>query len=159
MTRFSYGDAAASVKLMATAFLLFAVLGFGVVGLQIYATTGLTAGGALAHYRGDEATFQTPMGFAQLVEITHAHAYTMPMLALVLSFAFVLTEASERLKVAVVVCLAVGVGLELALPWAVRYGPSWSVHGFNRVGVLLGTGLLLAVVVPLREMWGGRGTP
>ena len=153
MGSFSYRDAPASVKLAATAFLIFAVLGFGVVALQIFVTTGFTVAGALAHYRGDESTFQTPMSFALLVEITHAHAFTMPLLALALSLAILLTRAAQRIKQAAVASLWTGVGLELALPWLVRYGPAWSVHGFGLAGALLGAGLVLAVAVPLREMW------
>lgn len=150
---FSYSRAPVSAKLIATAFLLFAVIGLGVAGLQIYVKTGLTVQGTLAHYRGDEVTFQTPMGFPELVEVTHAHAFTMPLLAATLGVAFALTKSRERLKQLVVVSLALGVLLELALPWIVRYGAPWTVHLFNVAGVLLGGGLITAVIVPLHEMW------
>jgi hypothetical protein len=153
---FSYRRAPTGVKLTATVFLLFAVLGLGIAALQIYVKTGLTVRGVLAHYRGDEAAFQTPMGFAELVEITHAHAFTMPMLAVTLGVAFALTQAAERLKQLVVMSLAVGVLLELGLPWVVRYGAPWTVHLFNVAGILLGGALILAVVVPLYEMWIAR---
>ncbi|MBI3490474.1 MAG: hypothetical protein HY047_01545, partial [Acidobacteria bacterium] len=127
--------------------------GLGVVALQIYVRTGLTAHGALSHYRGDDATLQSAMSFGELVEITHAHAFTMPVLVLVLGSAFVLTEVSERLKQIVVIALLTSVVLELGLPWLVRYGPSWTVHGFSVAGLLLGGSLFAAVAVPLYEMW------
>lgn len=153
MDMFSYRHAAPSVKLLASGVLLLAAIGLGVVALQVYVKTGLTTRGALAHYRGDDATLQSAMSFGELVEITHAHALTMPVLVLVLGSAFALTEASERLRQAVVIALLTSVVLELGLPWLVRYGPSWTVHGFSVAGLLLGGSLLAAVVVPLYEMW------
>ena len=140
---------------------MLALAGLGVVLLQIYVKTGLTTQGTLAHYRGDEATLQTAMGFGELVEVTHAHAFTMPLLALALGCAFLLTETSERVKRVVVSALLAGVGLELILPWVVRYGSPWSVHLFNLAGILLAGGIFAAVGVPLYEMWisnGGVGT-
>ena len=85
MPTFNYRTAPTSFKLAATAFLLLAAAGLGVAALQIYVRTGLTHQGALLHYRGDEATLQYPMSFAQMVEIAHAHAFTLPLVALVLA--------------------------------------------------------------------------
>lgn len=153
MDGFRYRRAPTSVKIVASGFLLLALAGLGVVLLQIYVKTGLTSRGALAHYRGDEATFQTAMGFGELVEITHAHAFTMPLVALTLGLAFVLTEVSERVKRTIVTALLAGVWLELGLPWVVRYGPAWTVHLFNVAGFLIAGGIFAAVAVPLYEMW------
>jgi len=153
MGTFRYCRCSTSAKILASGFLMFALAGLGVVVLQIYVKTGLTTRGTLAHYRGDEATFQTAMGFGALVEVTHAHAFTMPLLALAMGCAFLLTETSERVKRVVVGALLAGVGLELILPWVVRYGPSWSVHLFILAGILLAGGILAAVGVPLYEMW------
>lgn len=153
MPPFTYRHAPTSLKLAATAFLVLAVVGLGVAALQIYVRTGLTAHGALVHYRGDETTMQYPKSFAEMVEITHAHAFTMPLLAFVLSTAIVLTAAREWLKSVVVVGLFAGVALDLGLPWLVRYGPPWTVHVFGLAGVLLAAGLFIAVAVPLYEMW------
>jgi hypothetical protein len=150
---FDYRTAPVSVKLAATGFLLLAVIGLGVAGLQIYVRTGLTAHGALLHYRGDENTLHYPKSFQEMVEITHAHAFTMPMLALVLSVAFSLSAAGERIKRVVIIVLFAGVGLELGVPWLVRYGPTWTVHLLTVAGAFLGGGLVVAVMVPLREMW------
>lgn len=155
MPPFSYRRADTGAKLAFTAFLLLAVAGLGVAALQIYVSTGMTARGALLHYRGDEATLLYPKSFAEMVEITHAHAFTMPLLALVLSVGLVLSEASERLKRLVTIALFSGMVLELGVPWLVRYGPAWTVHLFSVAGVLLGGGLLVAVYVPLAEMWSG----
>lgn len=150
---FCYRRASQSVKLLASGFLLLALIGLGAVALQIHVKTGLTTRGTLSHYRGDDATLQSAMSFSELVEVTHAHALTMPFLVLVLGSAFVLTEASERLKQIVVIGLLTGVALELALPWLVRYGPSWTVHAFSVAGLLLGGSIFAAVAVPLYEMW------
>jgi hypothetical protein len=153
MLPFSYRHAPASVKLAATAFLLLAVVGLGVAGLQVFVRTGLTAGGALRHYRGDEATLQYPKSFNEMVEITHAHAFTMPLLALTLSVGLALSAVPERVKILITAALFAGVVLELGAPWLVRYGPVWSVHLLELGGVLLGGGLLVATAVPLYEMW------
>lgn len=153
MNTFHYRTAPPSAKLAATGFLLLAVVGLGVAGLQIYARTGLTAKGALLHYRGDEATLQYPKSFNEMVEITHAHAFTMPLLALTLSVALALSDARESLKAAAILALFAGVALELGVPWVVRYGPAWSVHLFSVAGALLGGGLFVSVGVPLYEMW------
>lgn len=153
MTSFTYRRAPLNVKLAATGFLLLACAGLGVAVLQIYVRTGLTAQGALVHYRGDEATMQYPKSFNEMVEITHAHAFTIPFLALVLSIGFALSAAPEWLKRLVSVALLSGAALELGTPWIVRYGPAWSVHLFSLVGLLLGGGLLVAAAVPLYEMW------
>ena len=153
MNGFRYRRAATSVKIVASGFLVLTLAGLGVVLLQVYVRTGLTAQGALAHYRGDEATLQTAMGLGELVEITHAHSFAMPVLALALGLAFVLTEVSERVKRTVVTVLLTGVGLELGLPWVVRYGPAWGVHLLGPAGILLAGGIFAAVGVPLYEMW------
>jgi hypothetical protein len=159
MPAFTYRRAAPSVKLAVTGFLLLAVVGLGVAGLQIYVRTGLTVGGALVHYRGDEATLQYPKSFNEMVEITHAHAFTMPLLALVLSLAFILCTVPEWLKRIVVMALFAGMALELGLPWLVRYDPAWTVYLFNLAGALLGGGLFMAVGAPLYEMWlSGKGS-
>jgi hypothetical protein len=156
MRAFSYRHASLSVKLMATGFLVFAVTGLGVAGLQIYLKTGLTSHGTLVHYRGDETTLRTPMSVGELVDITHAHAFTMPLLALVIGLGFVLTEVSERTKQIVVISLLMGMVFDLGLPWLVRYGPSWTVHLFNVAGLLLVAGLFTGAAVPLYEMWVSR---
>ena len=153
MQTFTYRHAAPSVKLAATGFLLLAVVGLGGTALQIYVRTGLTAHGALLHYRGDEATLQYPTSFNEMVEIAHAHAFTMPLLALVLGLGFTLCKVREWLKGFVVIALFGGVALELGVPWLVRYGPAWTVHLFNLAGALLGGGLFVAAGVPLYEMW------
>src|SRR4029450_13142693 len=98
MPAFSYRTAATSVKLAVTAWLLLAVVAIGVAGLQIHVQAGLTPTRALQHYRGDEATLQYPMNFANLVGITHAHAFTLPMLALILSLGMIASSAREGLK-------------------------------------------------------------
>jgi hypothetical protein len=159
MEGFSYRRAAPTVKLTVTGFLLLAVVGLGVAGLQIYVRTGLTASGALIHYRGDEATLRYAKSFNEMVEIAHAHAFTMPLLALALSLAFILCTVPEWLKAIVVMALFAGMALELGLPWLVRYGPTWTVYLFNLAGALLGGGLCMAVGVPLYEMWlSGKGS-
>lgn len=157
MPAFTYRRATTSVKLAATAFLLLAVVGLGSAGLELYVRTGLTAHGALLHYRGDEMTLQYPKSFNEMVEITHAHAFTMPLLALVLSVGIVVSTAQEWLKRLVVVALFGGIALELGVPWLVRYGPAWTVHLMSPAGALLAAGLFTAVGVPLYEMWGSRG--
>ena len=153
MPAFTYRCAAPSVKLAATGFLVLVVVGLGISAIQIYVRTGLTAQGALLHYRGDDATLQYPKSFNEMVEIAHAHAFTMPLLALVLSLGFILCTVPERLKGVVVIALFAAVALELGVPWLVRYGPAWTVHLFSLAGALLGGGLLVAVGVPLYEMW------
>lgn len=157
MQSFRYRTAPTSVKLAATWFLLLAVVGLGITALQIYVRTGLTTQGALLHYLGDEATLQYPKSFNEMVEITHAHAFTMPLLALILSVAFIPCDVPERLKRLVVTALFAGAALELGVPWLVRYGPAWTVHLLAIAGALLGGGLIVAVAVPLYEMWGPRG--
>jgi hypothetical protein len=153
MPGFSYRTATTSLKLAVTGWLLLAVVGLGVAGLQIDSQAGLTPTRALQHYQGDEATLQYPMNFAVLVGITHAHAFTLPMLALVLSLGLVASSAREWLKRIVVTALFSGMVLELAMPWVVRYGPAWTVHLFPLIGVLIIGGLFPAVVLPLYEMW------
>ena len=153
MPTFSYRTIPTSFKLAVTAFLLLALVGLGVAGLQIYMRAGLTPQSTLAHFKGDEATMQLPMSFALMVEITHAHAFTQPMLALILSAAFLASSARERLKRAVVVVLFTGMAMDLGVPWVVRYGPSWTVHLLLLTGALIITGVLISVAVPLYEMW------
>jgi hypothetical protein len=153
MPAFSYRTAATSVKLAITGWLLLAVMGLGIAGLQINVQAGLEPTRALLHYKGDEALLQYPMNFANLVGITHAHAFTLPMLALVLSLGFIASSAREWLKRTVVIALFSGMVLELAVPWVVRYGPAWTVHLFPLIGALIIGGLFVATLVPLYEMW------
>lgn len=153
MPKFTYRAAPLSVKLAASGFLLLAVVGLGVAGLQISVRTGMTDRGVLTHYRGDDATLQYPKSFGEMVESTHAHAFTMPLLALTLSLGLVLSEAAESLKRTVIAALFAGVALELLVPWLVRYGPAWTVHLFGLAGILLGGSLFVCAGVPLYEMW------
>ena len=153
MRDFDYATAPPSLKLLVSAFLIAAVLGLGVAGLQVYVRTGMTAAGAVAHYRGDEAAMMYPRSFAEMVETTHAHVLAMPMLALILGLGLTLTRASERLKVAATIALFAGVFLELLVPWLVRYGPPGAAHLLTVAGMSLSAGLLTCVAVPLYEMW------
>jgi hypothetical protein len=153
---FSYRTAPTSLKLALTAFLLLAVVGLGVAGLQIYVRAGLTPHSTLAHFRGDEATMQYPQSFGAMVEITHAHAFTQPMLALLLALALVATNAVEWLKRVVVIVLFSGMLMELGVPWLVRYGPAWTVHLLLLTGALIISGLIVSVAIPLYEMWWQR---
>lgn len=136
-----------------TAFLLLAVVGLGVAGLQIFVRAGLTPQTTLSHFRGDEATLQYPMSFALMVEITHAHAFTQPMLALTLSLALVASAARESIKRLMVVILFSGMAMELGVPWLARYGPAWTVHLLPFTAVLLISGVLVSAAIPLYEMW------
>ena len=142
-----------SLKLAVTGWLLLAVEGLGVAGLQIYVRTGLTPSGALRHYLGDEATLRQPMSFMEIVGITHAHGFSLPLVAVSLAFAFIASNAREWVKRLVVIALFTGMTLELGLPWLVRYGPAWSVHLFLLTGALLIGGVFVSVAVPLYEMW------
>jgi hypothetical protein len=153
MQTFSYRTAPTSLKLAITGWLLLAVVGLGVAGLQIHVQAGLTPTRALLHYQGDEATLQYPMNFADLVGITHAHAFTLPMLSLILALGLIASSAREWLKRIVVIALFSGMVLELTMPWIVRYGPAWTVHLFPLIGALIVGGLFPAVALPLYEMW------
>src|SRR5580765_7945977 len=116
MQTFNYRTAPTSLKLAVTGWLLLAVAGLGVAGLQIFVRTGMTPSGALLHYRGDEATLRYPMTFMEIVGITHAHAFSMPMVAFALAFAFVASSVREWLKRLVVIALFTGMAFELGLP-------------------------------------------
>jgi hypothetical protein len=153
MPTFSYRTSPTSFKLAATAFLLLAVAGLGVAGLQVYVRAGLTPQTTLAHFRGNEETLQYPLSFTLMVEITHAHAFAQPMLALLLSVALIVSNAREWLKRAAVVALFVGMTMELGVPWLVRYGPAWTVHLLPLTAVLITSGLFVSVAIPLYEMW------
>ena len=153
MQAFSYRTATTSLKLAITGWLLLAVVGLGIAGLQIHVQAGLTPMRALAHYKGDNEGLQYPMNFADLVGVTHAHAFTLPILALILSLGLIASGAREWLKRTVVVALFSGMVLELGMPWVVRYGPAWTVHLFPIIGVLIIGGLFPAVALPLYEMW------
>jgi glucose-6-phosphate-specific signal transduction histidine kinase len=142
-----------SLKLAVTGWLLLAVEGLGIAGLQIYVRTGLTPSGALRHYLGDEATLRQPMSFMEIVGVTHAHGFSLPLVAVALAFAFIASSAREWVKSLVVIALFTGMVLELGLPWLVRYGPAWSVHLFLLTGALLVGGVFVSVAVPLYEMW------
>src|SRR5215471_3424683 len=153
MPTFSYRSAPVSFKLAVTAFLLLAVVGLGVAGLQVFVRAGLTPQTTLAHFRGNEETMQYPLSFGAMVEITHAHAFTQPMLAFVLALVLLATEAHESLKRAVIVALFTGMAMELGVPWLVRYGPAWTVHLLPVTAVLITLGLFVSVAIPLYEMW------
>ena len=153
MPTFSYRNAPVSFKLAVTAFLLLAVVGLGVAGLQIFVRAGLTPQTTLAHFRGNEETLQYPLSFGAMVEISHAHAFTQPMLALILAVALLATEAHESLKRAVVIVLFSGMAMELGVPWLVRYGPAWTVHLLLLTAALIISGVFVSVAIPLYEMW------
>ena len=153
MPTFSYRSAPVSFKLAVTAFLLLAVAGLGVAGLQIFVRAGLTPQTTLAHFRGNEETMQYPLSFGAMVEITHAHAFTQPMLALILALALLATEAHESLKRAVIVALFTGMAMELGVPWLVRYGPAWTVHLLLLTAALIISGVFVSTAIPLYEMW------
>jgi hypothetical protein len=162
MLTFSYRRAPVSLKLAVTAFLLLAVVGLGVAGLQVFVRAGLTPESTLTHFRGSEETMQYPLSFGAMVEITHAHAFAQPMLAFVLALVLLASSAFEWLKRLAVVCLFVGMAMEMGVPWLVRYGPAWTVHLLLLTGALLIVGVFVSVAIPLYEMWwqsGAADTP
>jgi hypothetical protein len=153
MLTFSYRRAPVSLKLAVTAFLLLAVVGLGVAGLQIFVRAGLTPQTTLSHFRGNEETMQYPLSFGAMVEITHAHAFAQPMLAFVLALVLLASSAFEWLKRLAVVSLFVGMAMEMGVPWLVRYGPAWTVHLLLLTGALIAIGVFVSVAIPLYEMW------
>lgn len=150
---FSYRNSPVSLKLAVTAFLLLALAGLAVAGLQIYVRAGLTPTSTLAHFRGSEETMQYPLSFGAMVEITHSHAFTQPMLALTLSAVLLLSGASEWFKRTGVALLFLGMAMELGVPWLVRYGPAWTVHLLLLTAAVMIPGILMSAVIPLYEMW------
>jgi hypothetical protein len=157
MLTFSYRRAPVSLKLAVTAFLLLAVVGLGVAGLQIFVRAGLTPETTLSHFRGNEETMQYPLSFGAMVEITHAHAFTQPMLAFVLALVLLASSAFEWLKRLAVVSLFVGMAMEMGVPWLVRYGPAWTVHLLLLTGALIILGVFVSAAIPLYEMWWQSG--
>ncbi|HEX7796432.1 MAG TPA: hypothetical protein VF456_18855 [Vicinamibacterales bacterium] len=157
MLTFSYRRAPVSLKLAVTAFLLLAVVGLGVAGLQIFVRAGLTPETTLSHFRGNEETMQYPLSFGAMVEITHAHAFAQPMLAFVLALVLLASSAFEWLKRLAVVSLFVGMAMEMGVPWLVRYGPAWTVHLLLLTGALIIVGVFVSVAIPLYEMWWPSG--
>lgn len=153
---FSLQRAAASTKVLLTAFNVVVALAvaFGVVMYQV--RTHLTPAGTAAYYGGADASAPSAL---ELLDATHPHLFASAFLLFVLGHLFALTRASQRTKTRLAVLGFTTVVVDAAAPWIVRF--LWVP--FATVGVI-NTALMAAVVaiyvaVPLWELWFARSAP
>lgn len=139
-----------------TLFLLFSLASYAVMVVMMVTRSGLSGGALADYFAGNEAAGKYAKTFGELVELTHFHLFSMPVLLLVQGHIFMMTAWKDRAKMAVVTASFVGGALYIAAPWLVTYVSPGFSHLLTLARVLLMGCLTLYLVVPMREMWGGR---
>ena len=156
---FSLRRASIAIKVLITSFLVMvsSALAIGVVNYRL--RTGLGVEGAVAWYRGNEAT-AGPSDAAlyeksalELLDATHAHLFGQAFLLFLLAHLFALTPVRSRIKLVAYLAAFLSVALDTAVPWLIRFvSPAFAPLQPVGLALMLGT-FLLFVVAPLREMW------
>lgn len=156
---FSLRRASLSIKILITSFLLMVstAVAIGVVNYRL--RTGLGVDGAVAWYRGNEATAGPEDAILyektalELLDATHAHLFGQAFLLFLLAHIFALTPVRSGIKVAAYVIAFASVALDTGVPWLIRFvSPAFAVLQPIGLALMVGT-FLLFVLAPLREMW------
>lgn len=161
MPGFSLASANASTKVLLTLFLVATLAGLAVALLQYTDRAGVSAEGAVAWVRGNEADvaareIAAPKSYRELLSITHEHALALPMLLFILLHLVALTSISERAKVALYAAGFGSLAGALAGPWLVAYaGAGWSAL-LRASGALLAGTIALSAGLCLFETWLAR---
>lgn len=146
-----------NTKLVITYFLVFMLAGSAFAIYMSHERTRLSAAGAAAYYRGDEARMMYPKEHLELMETTHFHLFITPLVVLTVGHLFLLSAWSQRAKTFVVSTAFLYALLDVAKPWLIRYGaPGFGILAPINSALLGGT-ILLCIAVSLYEMWFLRG--
>jgi hypothetical protein len=148
---FSLRSAAASTKVLLTAFNVVVAMAV-LVGIAMYQVrTGLTAAGGVEHYRG--SPLDPGPSALELLDATHPHLFASAFLLFVLGHLFALTQISSRIKTRLALLGFTTVVVDAAAPWIVRFlwAPFAAVQVLNVA--LMAAVILIYLAVPLYEMW------
>jgi hypothetical protein len=146
-----------STRLAYTLFLVFSLLGYGVMIALAADRSGFSASSAAAYYGGGGDLYPKTKG--ELLEVTHFHLFSMPLLLFVQGHLFLMTRWPRGLKLTLLYAAFVGCALDLAAPWLVVYVSPDLAAAKVLARVLLGPSLLAFAVVPLWEMWTSPAAP
>ncbi|MFN0007413.1 MAG: hypothetical protein ACKVXR_05850 [Planctomycetota bacterium] len=150
-----------STRIAYTLFLVFSLLGYGVMVALAADRSGFTTASAAEYYAGGGDAYPKTKG--ELLELTHFHLFSMPLLLFVQGHLFLMIRWPRRLKLAVLYAAFLGCALDLAAPWLTLYISSDLAVLKNVARALLGPSLLAFAILPLWEMWsparkaGGEG--
>ncbi|MHB9025535.1 MAG: hypothetical protein ACYC7E_15425 [Armatimonadota bacterium] len=144
-------------KVIYTLYLLTSILGFLVIGVLAATRSGITPESIAVYYAGNEAEGIYGKTFGELIELTHFHLFAIPLWLLVLGHVFCLCRWPFPIKIWVVIAAFLGVVCQIATPWLVVYVSQAWAPLLIAARVLLGIPLILFLIVPLWEMWFGRG--
>lgn len=103
------------------------LVGYTTSLIFIHHTTGMTAGGVAARYRGSEteaaeAAMQFPKSFAEMLTITHTHLFSMAVIFVLSGLALALcSRPSERWRRVLIVEPFVALLVSFAAMWLMRY--------------------------------------
>ena len=160
---FSLRHCGTSIKVLITSFLLLVSSGVVIGVINYRLRTGLGATGAVAWYRGNEATAGPEDALLyektalELLDATHAHLFGQAFLLFLLAHIFALTPVRSRIKLWAYVAAFTSVAIDVAVPWLIRFvSPSFAPLQPIGLALMIGT-FLLFVIAPLREMWFARG--
>lgn len=150
------------LRVTATGFLLFVLVGAASnLGLLVW-KTGLSPTGIERYYRGYEPPpdsmepIRYPKEAHELLENTHFHIYVVPVVLLILTHLFFMTGWSLRSKVGWTVLAYAAAFADLGAPWLVRYGPEGLGGWKLGTSVVYHGTLLFLTGVCLFEAWRGR---
>lgn len=157
--RFTLWRAPLPTRVLLTLFSGTIVVATAVSVVMYRVRTGLTPGGALRWYLGNEASaragdeMQFARSFKELLDVTHSHAFSQPFLFFVLCHIFALTRASDRVKIAVYVASFASIVVDLGAPYLIRFvSPAWAPLQVAN-GVVMCAALIVLLAVPMYEMW------
>jgi len=142
-----------NTRFIYSVFLLFCVIGYGVMTALAMQRSGVSLDSIASYYRGDESQMRFGKTYGELLETTHFHLFAMPMLLFVQGHLFLLTRWRTSIKVTIVVAATLGIALDLAAPWLIVYGSADWAWTKTAARILMGGGFAAFTLVPLYEMW------
>lgn len=131
-------------------FLVFALLGYGVMITLGLSRSGWSLESIRTHYAGSTPDAAKSVG--ELLELTHFHLFAMPMQLFVMGHVFMLGHAGQRWRRWVVLAAFVGAACDLAAPWVVLEAGTIGALLKCLGRVLLAPSLLAMAVLPLIEL-------
>lgn len=139
-----------STRLALALFLVFALLGYGVMIALGVARSGLDVTSIREYYGGSTPELAKSTG--ELLELTHFHLFAMPMQLFVLGHVFLLGRYSQRWRRWIVVAAFAGAACDLAAPWLVQAAGESGAWVKLAGRLLLAPSLMLMILVPLLEL-------
>ncbi|MGH8103331.1 MAG: hypothetical protein ACREJQ_02280 [bacterium] len=146
----SLKDLSPSQRLLAIAFDISALLGYGFSLTYAHLRTGLKPAGIVEHFKGNDQAFA--MDASVMYSLTHTHTLSIGLLLFAVGALFSLSSLHEKTKAWIIGLAFLSYLLEFPLYWLVRYSSPGFVYALYLVGAVSALTFVAMVYFTLKEL-------